>query len=108
VLTAALTATRWPDREAHLATAYEAAATLHNALGLRPPVDPRTRRFHDRPFRVLHAERLTAALLATLGDPTLRGLPPIGGIDQYADSTDVLGRPTRTRALMAAVLPAFQ
>ena len=90
ILTAAVTATTWPGREGHLAAAYETVAALHNTLGLTPPTDPRTRRFHDRPFRVLHAERLAVELFASLTDDAVRALPPIGSIDQYVDSTDVL------------------
>ncbi|MEU6153266.1 DUF4037 domain-containing protein [Actinosynnema sp. NPDC047251] len=105
VLTAAVAATDWHDREHHLATAYEAVAALHNETGLTEPVDARTRPFHDRPYRVLHAERFTAALITTIHDPTLRHLPLTGAIDQFVDSTDALGRRTLTRRLAQAVLP---
>jgi len=108
ILTAAVTATSWPDRESHLATAHETVAALHNDLGLTAPVDPGTRPFNDRPFRVLHADRISVQLLANLTRDVLRTLPPIGAIDQYVDSTDVLCHPTRSRALAAAVFPLDQ
>ncbi len=102
VLTSALASTDWHDREGHLATAYESVGALHNQLELTAEVDPRTRAYHDRPYRVLHAERFTAALLGSIADESVRALPPIGAIDQYVDSTDVLCHRSRTRALAAA------
>lgn len=105
-LAAALAATDWREREQRLATAYEAIATAHNALGLTDPVDPTTRPYHTRPYRVLHAERFTAALLDTITDPAVRALPLIGGVDQYVDSTDVLTDPVLTRAVAATATSA--
>ncbi|MFD2415371.1 DUF4037 domain-containing protein [Amycolatopsis pigmentata] len=105
ILTTAMAATDWHEREHHLASAYEAVAALHNETGLTEPVDPRTRSFHDRRYRVLHAERFTAALIATIRDPALRDLPLTGAIDQFVDSTDALGSRTLTRRLAQAVFP---
>lgn len=95
-LTPVLTAAIGGDDE-QLAIAYEAVAVLHNNTGLTDTVDPSTRSFHGRPFRVLHAERFAAALMATIADR-----PLLGAIDQYVDSTDVLGRRDLTRAVGAA------
>jgi len=39
------------------------------------------------------ADRFTDACLTTVTDPALRALPLIGGVDQVADSTDVLQVP---------------
>ncbi|MEV4311675.1 DUF4037 domain-containing protein [Actinocrispum sp. NPDC049592] len=102
-LTATLTATTWHDRENHLAKAYTAIGQLHNDLGLTAPVDPSTRSYHDRPFQVLHAERFSQALIAGIADPELRALPLTGAIDQFADSTDLLGNRERRRAAAAAL-----
>ncbi|MFD1149645.1 DUF4037 domain-containing protein [Saccharothrix hoggarensis] len=99
VLRAALAATDWHEREARLATAYEHLAARCNELGLAEPVDPTTRPYHSRPFRVLRAERFTAALRAAITDPEVAALPLVGAVDQYVDSTDVLSHPTRIRAL---------
>lgn len=106
VLAAALAATDWGARENHLATAYETVAARYNELGLTEPVDPRTRPFHDRPFRVLRAERFTAALLASIDDAALRHLPLTGAVDQFVDSTDALGNRGRSRDLTEGVLRA--
>ncbi|MEU8288623.1 DUF4037 domain-containing protein [Micromonospora sp. NPDC048905] len=107
-LTAALAADNWRDREHHLVTAYEATAAQHNDLDLTAPVDPRARLYHDRPFRVLHAERFTKALIRAISDPALRALPVTGAIDQFVDNTDALGHHTRSRALAAALYPPDQ
>jgi hypothetical protein len=77
-LTGALAATDWRDRERHLVAAYETVAEAHNALGLTAPIDPRTSDYHDRPFRVIHADRFVEPLLAGLTDPRLRS-PARGG-----------------------------
>jgi hypothetical protein len=97
VLTATLAATDWHTREEHLAHAYEITAHLHNQLALTARIDPTTRPYHSRPFRVLRADRFTDALTARISDPALRDLPPVGAVDQFIDSTDVLGQPELTR-----------
>jgi hypothetical protein len=104
-LTAVMTATTWQNREAHLVYAYETVADLHNRSGLTAPLDPRTRLFHDRPFRVPGAERFVAALRAGITDPAVRSLPLTGAVDQFADSTDVLAHGTRPRMLTAGLYP---
>ncbi len=101
-LTAALAATDAGARERGLCRAYELAAARHNELGLTDPVDPRTRPYYDRPFQVLDAGRLTAALLATVTEPELRRRLPVGAIDQFTDSTDALGSEQLCRAAVGA------
>src|SRR5207253_8543841 len=61
-LTLAVHATTWTVREEHLCRAYTLAAARLNTLGLAAPVDPAVRGYHDRPFRVLGAGRVVAAL----------------------------------------------
>ncbi|WP_433663857.1 DUF4037 domain-containing protein [Nocardia sp. CA-128927] len=104
ILRAALAATDWRQHEQHLARAYEIVAAQHNQLGLTEPIDPSTRPYHHRPFQVLHAERFATALLHSITDPHLRATPPIGTIDQYADSTNILEHRDRTRAVAHAAL----
>jgi Domain of unknown function (DUF4037) len=91
-------------REAALCRAYEQAAARHNELGLTAAVDGSARWFFDRPFRVLMAGRFATALAATQADPALRGAPPLGAIDQFADSTDLFGSEETRRAVTAATL----
>jgi hypothetical protein len=97
-LTEAVAAVDHPTRERALCRAYELAAEWHNGLGLTAPLDPAVRRFHDRPFLVLDAGRFTTALLDSITDPAVRALPPVGAVDQFVDSTDVLSHPARSRA----------
>ncbi|MGW7418775.1 DUF4037 domain-containing protein [Streptomyces sp. NPDC054813] len=106
VLTAALAATDWHARERHLVHAYEIVAHLHNELELTDRVDPATRPYHSRPFRVLRADRFTRALVARIKAPGIRELPTVGAVDQFVDSADVLSRPDRTRAVTEAVTDA--
>jgi fructosamine-3-kinase len=87
-----LCARTWKVRERHLSSAYEIAAALHNGLGLAEPLDPTPRLYFSRPFQVLGADRFAEALLATISDPAVRDLPPVGAIDQYVDSTDLIDR----------------
>jgi len=89
-LTDALSARTWQDRERHLSAAYELAAALHNALALTEPLDTTVRDYYGRPFQVIGADRFANALLATITDPVLRQLPPVGAIDQYVDNTNLL------------------
>ncbi|MFD0559448.1 uncharacterized protein DUF4037 [Stackebrandtia endophytica] len=90
-------------RQSLLCEAYEEMAGRHNTLGLTEPLDPGRRRFHGRPFEVLMADRFAVALRDSIEDPVLRGLPLIGGVDQWIDNTDAL---TVTRVAAAAVYSA--
>jgi hypothetical protein len=101
LLSGALSARTWQDRERHLSPAYEFVAELHNGLGLTERVDPKVRHFHGRPFLVLDAYRVTDALRATITDPVLSSLPPVGAIDQYVDSTDLTSFSDRRRRYLA-------
>ncbi|MFD5201438.1 DUF4037 domain-containing protein [Streptomyces sp. NPDC058375] len=102
-LRGAVTAPDHPTRERHLCDAYERVAAAQNRTGLAEEVDPSRRPYHSRPFRVLHAERFAHALAGTVTDPGLRSLPLTGSVDQWADSTDFLGRPGAVRAAVDAL-----
>jgi hypothetical protein len=109
-LRAALAATDWREREQHLAAAYEALAVAQNDIGLAAAVDPRTRPYFGRPFRVLMADRFAGALLGAVTDPAVSALPRVGAIDQHVDSTDLLTDTARARVVAIAALrgaPAF-
>jgi Domain of unknown function (DUF4037) len=106
VLRSALAADHWREREEHLVVAYEAVAGLQNAAALCLPVDPSTRPYFGRPFRVLMADRFADSLRAAVADPAIAVLPRVGAVDQFADSTDLLTDPARARAVThAAVRP---
>jgi hypothetical protein len=89
-----------------LCGAYEDTARRQNDLGLSAPVDATRRPYFDRPYPVIDAGRFAAALRAAVTDPAVAALPPVGGVDQYVDSADVLGSPALRRAVTAAVLDA--
>jgi Domain of unknown function (DUF4037) len=100
LLAAALAAPDWPAAQQPLVAASKQAAIRHNQLGLTVALDPSPRPFHDRPYLVIDADRFTDACLAAMADRRLASLPPIGAIDQFVDSTDVLGfRPALCRQL---------
>ncbi|HEU5333646.1 MAG TPA: DUF4037 domain-containing protein [Actinocrinis sp.] len=99
LLSGALAATGWQERERHLSPAYEFAARLHNDLGLTEPLDARIQYFHDRPFQVLNAHRFARALLDTVTDVQIKALPPVGAFDQFVDSTDMIDTDRRRRYL---------
>jgi hypothetical protein len=99
ILNRVLAAGDYPAREGALIAAYEVVARRHNALGVADAVDPAARTFHDRPFRVLLADRVAQACRAAVADTWLRALPLIGSVDQVCDSTDVLSSSSRPRAL---------
>ncbi len=98
-LTAVLDARDASTREAALVAAYETVAVAHNAAGVSAPVEPTTRAFHERGYRVLMAERFVVATLEGIHDPELRDRPPIGSVDLVTDSTDVLSVGRRARQL---------
>jgi hypothetical protein len=75
-------------------------ADRHNRLGLTEPLDPSPRPFHGRPWLVLDADRFVAACLDAMADRALASFELIGAIDQFVDSTDVVGfRPTLCRRI---------
>ena len=103
-LVAAVRAGEYRDRESFLCDAYEELARRHNALELTAPVDPVRRSYYERPFTVLGADRFASALRDSIDDEVLRGLPLIGGIDQWIDNTDALTRPEVTVALTETMI----
>lgn len=100
-LLSALAATDYREREDALVEAALAVARLQNASGLTRQVAENVDLFYDRPFRVLRSGRFVDACLERVGDEFIRSLPLIGGIDQWADSTDVLSDPRAARRARA-------
>jgi hypothetical protein len=88
-----LSARTWQTREKYLVTAYELIAAKHNTLGLTEPLPETVTRFFGRPFRVIALHGFADALLAQIVDPQVKAIAakrPIGAIDQFSDSTDLL------------------
>jgi hypothetical protein len=106
ILGAALSEDSWQAREHHLCAAYQFAARMNNDLGLAKPLDVAAMSFHQRPYRVLGAGRFAKAVSDEIHDQQLRRIydkvGPIGSIDQFGDSTNLLMRSdlrTRLRVL---------
>jgi len=92
----ALAARQWPDRERHLVVGYEYLARLHNSLALTDQMPEKVTSFFTRPFRVMAFHGFSEALQAQIADPVVRQIAqkrPIGSIDQFSDSTDLLSYP---------------
>lgn len=92
-LRAALRAETWPERERHLVSAYEHVARMHNALGLTDPLPEVARDFFGRPFRVIALHGHADALLARITAPAVKRIAarqPIGSLEQFSDSTDLV------------------
>jgi hypothetical protein len=102
ILQQVLSASNWPERQEHLAAAFEISATRHNALGTTEPLPEKTSSFFGRPFRVIGGEKFSRALCDRVTDPAVRRLielPLIGSIDQLSDNTDLLSDPRWRLAL---------
>ena len=86
-------------REAALARSYEIAAHHHNSKGITEHVDPGTREYYGRGYRVLSADRFATACLDQVSSAELSSLPLVGSVDQALDTTDVLSHAGRARAM---------
>jgi hypothetical protein len=96
MLREALAATDWRAREEALVPVYEYVARMFNALSVTEPEEPTVRYFYHRPFRVLNSGRFVEACMAKT---PLRDRGYAGGVDQFADSTDVLSNSATARLL---------
>lgn len=96
----ALRASSWQQREAALVEASQAVGRAFNALGVTEPQDPTVRSFYNRPFLVLDSARFVDACMAKT-PLARRGY--LGGIDQFADSTDVLSRASAAQRFRSAI-----
>jgi hypothetical protein len=103
ILDRVLAAPDWRLREGALADAYLIGADLHRARGLPGRFQPRIGPYFERPFRVINADEISAAIRAEIRDPALRALPMIGSLDQVTDSTPVIEAPARARSAMRAL-----
>ncbi|MGD2078589.1 MAG: DUF4037 domain-containing protein [Chloroflexota bacterium] len=92
----ALAARRWQARQRHLVAGYRHLARLHNRLQLTEPMPEEATSFYGRPFQVMAFHGFADALLAQISDPQVRRIArrrPIGSVDQFSDSTDLLSYP---------------
>ncbi len=100
----ALSAHTWQERQEALCAAYEIAAGQHNALNITPPLPVQVSPFFGRPFMVIQAEKFAEAITAQIQDPDIRRMAqesPIGAVDQFSTSTDLLSHTPITRRARA-------
>jgi hypothetical protein len=94
VLHEVLSASDWREREGRLSAGYEIVAAMHNALDLTPPLAAAVSPYYGRPYLTLYARRFAEALVTAINDPAMRSIIErvglIGGVDQVADSVDLL------------------
>jgi hypothetical protein len=90
ILTQALAAVTWQERQQWLCEAYQLLVQRHNQLNLTSPVQPKCSGFHGRPFQVIHAGEITQKLQAVIQDPLLKNIRPYGSVNQFSTSTDLL------------------
>ncbi len=111
LLTGAVQATTWQEREGYLVPAYEILAARHNALGLTEPMPEKAASFFSRPFQVVALNGFVEALLRKVQDPRVQAiarLPLIGSLDLFSDNTDLHSNPlwrTRLRDLFKTLDP---
>ena len=101
-LRAVVVSATWQARERSLVPAYELVASMHNALGITPPVPATVQRFFGRPFQVIALNGFAEAIVVEIQDDLIRRLaqrPLIGGLDQFSDSTDLMETPAFRAAL---------
>jgi hypothetical protein len=72
-------------------TAFPLGGGDPNQFGLTPPVQTTVSPYYNRPYLVIHADRIVDTLRAAIQDPAVRALPWCGAVDQLSDSTDFLG-----------------
>jgi hypothetical protein len=99
ILAEVVKAGTWQGREAALMSAYDAFATMHNALQLTAPVTTEIEQMWGRPFKVVWAD-FPGLLASQIQDPDVRQIADrwrFGPIDRFRDQ--LWPRDTRARLL---------
>lgn len=100
ILQAAIFTRGWREREAFLVQAYQIIGDMHNQLGItKPPVEVTIDLYHGRPYHVLNTLDFVSAITQAITNERIKAFPPIGGVNQFVDSTDMLEVPERYRKL---------
>ena len=79
-------------------------ARLHKARGLPGAFEPLVGPFHERPFTVINAEEICAALSRRDRRSGAARAAVIGSLDQVTDSTPVIEAPARARRAMRGAI----
>jgi hypothetical protein len=125
LLEGALAADAYTERERCLAQVYTLAAEMHNALGITPPLETRTRTYsgwhalhagidelapddpaNTRPHQCIFANRFSDAIRSVIRDPEVLALKPsIGSVEQFlVESSDALQHVDFCRELKNALI----
>jgi len=102
-----LAATNWKERERALSRGYSIVAKVHNGLGITEPLPTKATSYFSRPFNVIHADKFAEEIRKVIKGPAVRKIRvDIGSIDQFTDSTDVVGDLDLCRELRAIYQPS--
>ena len=85
-------AVTWSARAEAICQAYTYIAKMHNALNLTAPLPIEPTAFYGRPFRIIHGDEFTEALVAEITDPEVKRIADmgmIGSVDHFSDSTNL-------------------
>lgn len=92
----------WDRRQTALHQAYAIIVDQFNRLSLVESFPTHVSPFHDRPYAVIHAERIAKALWSTLTHSIDRAIYEqigfVGSVNQLSDNTDFLSNPQLTTA----------
>ena len=103
LLTLALAADIWEQRQSFLAQAYLAITEMHAPAGFPLGITPRVGSYFNRPFLAINAEEISASLSACITDPLLCSLPVFGSIDQVTDATPLIAAPKLAQRTISAL-----
>ncbi len=84
----------WRQRETCLLPAMELLIKQHNGLGITDELPVETSAFWGRPFKVVWGGRIAKAIAERIEDSHLQKLAkvnPLGSVDLFSDSTDMIG-----------------
>ena len=85
------------SQEEHLCAAYVEVAKAHNRLKITDPLNPTVSLYHERPFRVLHADRFADEIRRQIRSSKVKSLKfDLGSIDQCSDSVVLKDNALRT------------
>lgn len=82
----------WREREDLLCDAYITVLKYQNHIGLTEALELSPKNYFDRPQQVIDVGIITSALKHNILPP-LDNIPPIGGMDQFIDETNLLSTP---------------
>lgn len=81
----------WKEREQYLSKVYTYVGKMHNNLGITKPLSTEISNYFTRPYLVINSDEFVEAILGIIEDKEVKNIKsPIGSVNQFVDSTDVL------------------